>query len=613
MLVTSKEMLEKARREHYAVPAMNTQGGNYDIIWAICRAAEEMHSPAILAHYVATGAYSGDDWFVEVCKWCANKVSVPIAIHLDHGDSFDICMKSLKNGFTSLMIDGSTKPIEENARLTNEVIKVAKCFDVPVEAEIGELLRLDEAGAQMENKNVANPEQVRQFLNLCQPDSLAIGIGNAHGYYKGEPDIKLEVLEEVRKFTDIPFVLHGCTGMREDIIKEAIKLGVAKINFGTEIRYKYVEHYEEALKTNHQGHSWKLSQLAKNSELTYKEMYQQPASFQAVNDTLEDIFKTLDKVFFGEKKYDELIFTGCGTSLYLAQASAAAFSTYTGIPSKGVPCSELYYFPETYVKEGRNVLILPITRKSYTTEVRMAIDKVRTYPQVTTLAITCDKDSEKYNDYYILSPDTAEDSVIMTRSFTSMLYMAVIMAMYVGGKKDEIAAMKDYAPYSEKVLKEMDELSAKIMNEHKNLNLYIILGQGIYYGVANECMNKMKEMGLSNSEGYYDLEYRHGPMSLVDENTLIVCLSNKACRDGDKALMEQMKSYGAIVAVLGGELGDTFDQIADYVYSMDKEWNDMQYSAIIGFIGQLLGYYIADSKNLDADSPRHLTQAIVLK
>lgn len=119
----------------------------------------------------------------------------------------------------------------------------------------------------MENKNVANPEQVRQFLDLCQPDSLAIGIGNAHGYYKGEPDIKLEVLEEVRKFTDIPFVLHGCTGMREDIIKEAIKLGVAKINFGTEIRYKYVEHYEEALKTNHQGHSWKLSQLA-NDALT---------------------------------------------------------------------------------------------------------------------------------------------------------------------------------------------------------------------------------------------------------------------------------------------------------------------------------------------------------
>ena len=267
MLVTTKDMLIKARKEHYAVPAINTQGGNYDIIWAICNAAQQMRSPAILAHYVATGAYSGDDWFVEVCKWCANKVDVPIAIHLDHGNDFDICMKSLKNGFTSLMIDGSTKPFEENAAMTNEVLRVAHCFDVPVEAEIGELLRLDNCGAQMENKNVASIDDVRKFLELCQPDSLAIGIGNAHGYYKGEPDIHLEVLEAAGEITDIPLVLHGCTGMREDIIKQAIRLGVAKINFGTEIRYKYVQHYEEALKTDHQGHSWKLSQMA-NEALT---------------------------------------------------------------------------------------------------------------------------------------------------------------------------------------------------------------------------------------------------------------------------------------------------------------------------------------------------------
>ncbi|MFR5152192.1 MAG: class II fructose-bisphosphate aldolase [Ruminococcus sp.] len=190
-----------------------------------------------------------------------------MAIHLDHGDSFDICMKSLKNGFTSLMIDGSTKPIEENARLTNEVIKVAKCFDVPVEAEIGELLRLDEAGAQMENKNVANPSRSVSFWICVSRIPWLLESEMLMDIIRVNSDIKLEVLEEVRKFTDIPFVLHGCTGMREDIIKEAIKLGVAKINFGTEIRYKYVEHYEEALKTNHQGHSWKLSQLA-NDALT---------------------------------------------------------------------------------------------------------------------------------------------------------------------------------------------------------------------------------------------------------------------------------------------------------------------------------------------------------
>lgn len=263
MIVTNRENLIRASKEGYAIPAINTQGGNYDIIWAVCKAAEEMHSPIMLAHYVSTGAYSGNDWFVEVCKWCANKVNVPVSIHLDHGDSFDICMEALKLGFTSVMIDGSTKPIEDNAAMTNEVIKVAKCFDVPVEAEIGELLRLDNTGVVMENKNIVDPEEVRRFLSLCQPDSLAIGIGNAHGYYQGVPEIHLDVLEAVRRFTDIPLVLHGCTGMDESVIKEAIKLGVAKINFGTEIRYKYVEHYEEGLKTmNHQGHSWKLSQYA---------------------------------------------------------------------------------------------------------------------------------------------------------------------------------------------------------------------------------------------------------------------------------------------------------------------------------------------------------------
>lgn len=265
MLTNNLEVMQRATREGYAVPAINTQGGNYDIIRACCKAAQEMRSPMILAHYVSTGAYSGNDFFVEVAKWCANKVDVPVSIHLDHGSDFDICMEALKLGFTSVMIDGSIHPIAENAAMTNEVIKVAKCFGVPVEAEIGELQRLDN-GVVQENKNIADPEQVREFLSLCQPDTLAIGIGNAHGYYKGKPDIHLDVLENVRKFTDIPLVLHGCTGMEESIVKDAIKLGVAKINFGTEIRYKYVQHYQEALeKLDHQGHSWKLSQYASDA------------------------------------------------------------------------------------------------------------------------------------------------------------------------------------------------------------------------------------------------------------------------------------------------------------------------------------------------------------
>ena len=264
MLCTNLEQMRRARQEGYAIPAINTQGGNYDIIMAVCKAAEDMRSPVILAHYVATGAYSGHDWFVQVAKWCAEKVSVPVSIHLDHGDGFPICMEALRLGFTSVMIDGSTLPVQENAALTQRVVEVARHFHVPVEAEIGELQRLDN-GVVLENKNVADPDQVREFLSLCSPDTLAIGIGNAHGFYKGKPDIRLDVLEAVRKFSDLPLVLHGCTGMEESVIRDAVKLGVAKINFGTEIRWKYIQHLEEGLKMDHQGHSWKVSQHACNA------------------------------------------------------------------------------------------------------------------------------------------------------------------------------------------------------------------------------------------------------------------------------------------------------------------------------------------------------------
>lgn len=140
MLTTSKEILYQAFKNNYAVPAINTQGGTYDIIMTICKTAESRKSPIILAHYALTGQYSGDDWFMKVAHWCVSKVSVPVAIHLDHGDSFELVARCLKYGFTSIMYDGSSLPVEENAKNTNEIIKMCHAFGVPVEAEIGRLL-----------------------------------------------------------------------------------------------------------------------------------------------------------------------------------------------------------------------------------------------------------------------------------------------------------------------------------------------------------------------------------------------------------------------------------------------------------------------------------------
>lgn len=262
MLVDSKEMLKKARKGGYAVPAINTQGGNYDIIRAICLAAEEEKSPIILAHYISTGAYAGHDFFCEVAKWCASKVSVPVAIHLDHGDSVDICKKCVDLDFTSVMYDGSMLSIEENAKNTNEVIKYAHAYGVPVEAEVGELLRLDQIKAGQTPTNTVKVEDVKKFLDLCRPDSLAIGIGNAHGYYVDKPNIRLDILEEVTKFTDIPLVLHGCTGMDHDVIKKSLKLGISKINFGTQIRFAYMEYLKAAIEEEKNGRSFIAMQNA---------------------------------------------------------------------------------------------------------------------------------------------------------------------------------------------------------------------------------------------------------------------------------------------------------------------------------------------------------------
>lgn len=351
--------------------------------------------------------------------------------------------------------------------------------------------------------------------------------------------------------------------------------------------------------------------MKKNSEITYKEVYYQPQIFQEINDTLEDIYKELDKVFFSGESYDELIFTGCGTSLYLAQTAAHVFSTYNKIPARALPCSELYFFPETYIGD-RKVLVLPITRKSTTTEVRLAIDKVHTLPNVKSLAITCDKDSSIYNDYMILAPGVDEKSVIMTSSFTSMVYLSVILAMYAGRQKQLIESMKDYKSVSEDLLIRMDQLAKKVIKEHQNLNLYITLGQGVYYGVANECMNKIKEMALANSEAYYSMEYRHGPMSLVDENTLIVSLCHSKTIDSEASILKEMKSYGATIVAIGEDISKKIPE-ADYTLDLTNQFNDDQYAAIIGVIGQFIGYYAAEKKGLDADNPRHLSQAIVLE
>jgi tagatose 1,6-diphosphate aldolase GatY/KbaY len=246
VLCTNLDQLRRARREGYAVPAINTQGGNYDIIMAICKAAEALKSPVILAHYVSTGAYSGHDWFYQVAKWCAQKVSVPVSIHLDHGSDFEICMEALRLGFTSLMIDGSTLPFDGNVTLTRQVVEMAS--GLPVEAELGTVGGKEdthEAQAQY-----TDPDEAAEFVRLTGITSFAVAIGTAHGVYKGEPKLDLNRLSEVRARVDIPLVLHGTSGVPEDQVRECIRRGICKVNYATELRMVFTAGVKKAMEEN---------------------------------------------------------------------------------------------------------------------------------------------------------------------------------------------------------------------------------------------------------------------------------------------------------------------------------------------------------------------------
>src|SRR5690606_31282371 len=160
---------------------------------------------------------------------------LPIALHLDHGSSFEVAMACIRAGFSSVMFDGSHYPLEENIRLTKEIVKAAHAMGVSVEGELGTIggveddISVDEADASL-----AKPEEAIRFYEETGVDALAIAVGTAHGMYKGEPNIRFDIIDEVAKAIPVPIVLHGGSGVKDEAIKEAIAKGVGKINVNTE-------------------------------------------------------------------------------------------------------------------------------------------------------------------------------------------------------------------------------------------------------------------------------------------------------------------------------------------------------------------------------------------
>ncbi len=235
-LVSMKQMLLKAVEGKYAVGQFNLN--NLEFTQAILQAAQEEQSPVILGVSEGAARYMGGFKLVVVMVKALMeeyKVTVPVAIHLDHGSSFEKCVEAMYAGFTSVMIDGSHHPLEENIAVTKRVIEVAHALGISVEAELGRIggqeddLIVNDADAMY-----AIPAECDQLVRETGVDCFAPALGSVHGPYKGEPKLGFGRMEEVMKLTGVPLVLHGGTGIPTHDIKRAISLGTAKINVNTE-------------------------------------------------------------------------------------------------------------------------------------------------------------------------------------------------------------------------------------------------------------------------------------------------------------------------------------------------------------------------------------------
>ncbi len=244
MIVTNKVLLDNARRGGYAVPAFNVD--NLESVIGVLRAAENTGRPVIVQTIPRTLKYGGIPAYSALVR-ALYKGNPDISIHLDHGGDVAICKACIDAGYTSVMIDGSALDFYGNVALTKEVVGLAHPMGISVEGELGTIGGKEETEAQVRYTEVAEAEE---FVALTGVDSLAIGVGTAHGVYKGVPHIAVDRIEEIAAKVDVPLVLHGASGLSDDVIRACIKAGISKINFATQLRQAFTAGLKQGLAAN---------------------------------------------------------------------------------------------------------------------------------------------------------------------------------------------------------------------------------------------------------------------------------------------------------------------------------------------------------------------------
>ncbi|GAA0076834.1 tagatose bisphosphate family class II aldolase [Clostridium sp. CTA-5] len=248
-ILSTKQMLLKAQKEGYAVPAFNIH--NLETLQVVVDTAMKMRSPVIIAGTPSTIEYAGGAYIEAMAEVAAKKYDIPIAIHLDHFEDINEIKKNIDIGFRSCMIDASKEEFEINIAKVKEVVEYAHKYDATVEAELGKLggkednLIVDEKDAMY-----TDPDDAVEFIKRTGVDSLAVAIGTAHGLYKGEAKLDFERLKEIRNKVSVPLVLHGASDVPDELVKKAISLGICKVNIATDLKIPFSDAVKEYFKIN---------------------------------------------------------------------------------------------------------------------------------------------------------------------------------------------------------------------------------------------------------------------------------------------------------------------------------------------------------------------------
>ncbi len=249
-LVESNELMIKAQKEGYAIGAFGAE--NMEMVQAIVEAAEELSSPVIIQTTSSSISYASVEMFYAMTDAAAKRAKVPVVIHLDHGNSFDLCRKAIEAGYTSVMIDGSKLSFEDNIDLSRKVVEMAKEKGIPVEAELGTIGgKEDDHVVSDKDALYTNPQQARDFVERTGVQSLAVSIGTAHGFYKEQPQLDFDRLDEIRREVDVPLVLHGASGVSDEFVMQSIERGICKVNYATELRVAFTSGVKRVIETDH--------------------------------------------------------------------------------------------------------------------------------------------------------------------------------------------------------------------------------------------------------------------------------------------------------------------------------------------------------------------------